>query len=211
MKTAGKVALGFLGLTIVGAGIFLASTSASASSKTDDPTKPSGGGDKPKPGGKKPKPGGGGGGGGGEIGVPDRVLPKGGLIFGTVDDDQIPDEFDDGSSLVLISNDCRVVLVGRRFWPPAGELFSECQEPPDGKLITALRAGQNACAFIDYLMNQEGITSAAQIGEAMIRELNPSCLNMPNDQWTEAMTQFTAWLKPHVNIYVGEAGGEMDW
>lgn len=150
-----------------------------------------------------------------KLGVPTRVLQgSGALVFGEIADVNIPGGFDPAGNHVQIAPDCSSVLVGRSLWTygDKGDIFGmECQEPADGKLKTALDAGSNLCGYIDYLMNQEGITSSSRIGAAILRELNPTCIDKPSAQWPEALRSFVGWLREHVNVYVGEAGGEMDW
>lgn len=182
---------------------------------TDGPSGPGGGG------------GGGGGGSGGGGSTPPlgpggfRTVggdPQGGMIFGHISDAGLPGTWMPNGNTVRFSQDCSVVLVGRQVWTmqqeiDAGEYgglkYSSCVEFSDVK--SCWRHGQNLCCFIDYLMNQKNVSSATEIGEALLRGMTPPCIDAPSSSWPPAMRDFVQWLRAHVNEYVREAGGQADW
>lgn len=181
MKTATKLLLSALGLGVVGVVVYFVGGTAS----------------------------------GKQIGAPTRVLPGSeALVFGNIPDTQIPSSFNPRGNMVWFSPDCSAVVVGRSLWHTPGQRIGDapllsCEEPEDGELMTALRNGQNLCAFIDYLMNN-GILKSSQIVAAIIKGLEAPC-NGPTASWSGPMQNFVQWLREHVDVYVGEAGGEIDW
>lgn len=180
MKTSTKLLLGALGLGVVGFAVYLIGGTASAKS-----------------------------------GAPTRSLPgSGALVFGNVSDSQIPRSFNPDGNMVWFSPDCSAVVVGRSLWHTPGQNIGDipmlsCIEPEDGELMTALRNGQNLCAFIDYLMNN-GVLKSSLIVAAILRGLEAPCSG-PAASWPQPMQNFVQWLREHVDVFVGEAGGEVDW
>jgi hypothetical protein len=167
------------------------------------------------PGGTEP----GGGGGSGPSNGPTRRVPStGALVFGNLTNGGIPGDFDGAANDVRFSADCSVVLVGRQFWS-MGTLdlgtygqnaeYESCVE--HASIRACITAGQNACCFIDYQMNQKNVTSAKAIGRALLAGLKPPCIAQPEAQWPPAMKAFVAWLKGKVNQYVQESSGQADW
>lgn len=150
-----------------------------------------------------------------QTGVPTRVLPgSGALVFGKIGDAEIPRSFDGNSNMVWFSPGCSAIVVGRSLWHTPGQNIGDaplhhCIEPEDGELLTALNNGQNLCAFIDYLMNN-GVLKSSLIVAAILRGLEAPCAGL-NASWPEPLQQFTQWLREYVDVYVGEAGGEVDW
>lgn len=181
MKTSTKMLLGVFGLGVVGAVVYFVSGKASAK----------------------------------YTGVPSRMLPgSDALVFGEVHDSQISQDFDPRGNTVWFAPDCSAVVVGRSLWHTPGVKIGDtpmlsCEEPEDGQLMTALRNGQNLCAFIDYLMNN-GVFKSSQIVAEILKGFNAPC-NGSVASWSEPMQNFVQWLRKHVDVYVGEAGGEIDW
>lgn len=167
--------------------------------------------------------GGGGGGSGGELGPGGfRTFggdPQGGLIFGHISDANAQNaaQWNPNGNTVRFSSDCSIVLVGRQVLTMGEEFdtghgetrYSACVEYKDVK--ACWRHGQNLCCRIDSLMNTDGLTSAAAIGEKLLREMEPPCIDAPFSSWPPAMQNFVNWLRTYVNEYVQGSGGQADW
>lgn len=135
---------------------------------------------------------------------PTRITGEGGLVFGKISNSGIPKNWNPLGNKVRFSDDCAVVLVGKSLWYD-GSGFMQCVEFTSVK--ECLEKGQNLCCFIDYLMNQEGVTSAKAILAAIVQGLEVPCYNSPSEDWPNALKSFVNWLAPRVNTYVQEAGG----
>lgn len=236
MKTAGKIVIA----AVVIGGIALGVT-AVAKASGGGGGGGGGGGSKPPTGndidptfdpfdtGKDTPGGGGGGGGSGGVGTPKlrpggfRTFggdPNGGMIFGHISDASAQNnaQWNPNGNTVRFSSDCSVVLVGRQVWMmnetiDTGEWgtthYSNCVEYSNVK--ACWRHGQNLCCRIDSLMNTDGLTSAAAIGERVLREMEPPCIDAPFSSWPPAMQNFVQWLRAHINEYVRDSGGQADW
>lgn len=136
--------------------------------------------------------------------VPTRELPgSGALVFGKIDDREIPRDFDADGNRIRFVDGCMVVLVGRTVW--------SCNEGTEAPDDPSLAAGDTMCDLIDHLMLKEQVTRSSLIVAAIIRDLEAPCANIPSSMWPEAMQRFVAWLKIHVDEYVTAAGGTVDW
>ena len=224
MNTAGKLIIGGLVL----GGIAWAATAAAKSSGSSSKKKPTGNDVDPSfdPFHKGPDeptgPGGGGGGGGGSNpagpalgpgGFRTYGGPNGGLVFGHMSDAGIAKvDWNPNGNTVRFSHDCTVVLVGRQVWKMndeiAGMWHAECVEYSNVK--TCWLHGQNLCCRIDSMMTA-GMTSAKAIGQKLIAEMEPPCIDADYSAWPQAMKDFVEWMRTHVNEYVLASSGQADW
>jgi hypothetical protein len=123
-----------------------------------------------------------------------------------------PAQFDYGGNGLWIDPECGFVIEGDKFWPRVDQFHIVQISAPTLAATLALREDNTVLGFIDYLVDEEGVTDPIAIVWRVLDEAAPMCGQVDPSQWGEALRIWFNDFLERVTAYVTqgeiEFGGE---
>ncbi len=113
------------------------------------------------------------------------------------------DGFDFGGNGLWIDPECGAVAEGRHFFPHDWATTNTRAEEASTLAGTlALGRDNTALGFVDYLVDEEGITDPLLVARRILDETSPQCASVSDDSWGEAMRAWYSSLVRRVTDYM---------
>ena len=125
-----------------------------------------------------------------------------------------PAAFDYAGNGLYIDPDCQFVIEGDLFWPDPRAFVVVSEQAPTLEETLNLRDDNTVIGYVDYLVDELGITDPVEIVWRIVAEASPLCADAnPETDWGEAMRIWFNDFLARITHYLDEGtipfgGGE---